>query len=217
MKRILKPKVHILTLGPEDEEKNKKGRGRKRGESTETIHRPKKPTGKKKACPHRKHARRQPGDKISFNDDSQFSIIEKLDEDLIIEKEWKPVTAETRWKCLRCGWCCQQNWRINLTWQEYDRIKDLLTITEVVVDEETGMSHPVYTIEGHCEKYDPETRKCKIYRNRLYTCAAFPFIIDDNGELLHSKHCRGFGVGSVVDKKKMIKYLIKWRKKAGLE
>ncbi|UCH90045.1 MAG: YkgJ family cysteine cluster protein, partial [Thermoplasmata archaeon] len=145
-----------------------------------------------------------------------FNVIERLDEDLITEKEWLPVTPELHWKCLKCGWCCTQNWRLNLTWKEYERIKNKLTIDQVVVDEETGMSHPVYTINKKCERYDPKTHKCTIYKHRLYTCAAFPFILDEHGNLLRSKFCKGFGSGNPVDIGKMKTYLRKWRKRAGM-
>ena len=166
----------------------------------------------KKARKKKKKSKEQQKD-----DEVDFEVIEQFDEDLIIEKEWVPVTSKTRWKCLSCGFCCTRNWRINLTWKEYDRIKDLLNITEMVEDEGTGMSHPIYTIAEKCERYDPDTRLCTIYSDRLYTCAAFPFLLVDKKTLLRSKYCKGFGHGEVVDKKKMKKHITKWRKRAGME
>jgi hypothetical protein len=69
-----------------------------------------------------------------------FKIAKRYDEALIQRMEWIPVTKKTRWKCVRCGWCCSHEWRVNLTWAEHDRLKDKLPIIDVVVEPETGMS-----------------------------------------------------------------------------
>jgi len=145
-----------------------------------------------------------------------FKIAERFDEALIQRMEWVPVTKKTRWKCIRCGWCCSHEWRVNLTWDEYDRLKDKLPISDVVVDPETGMSHPFYMIKDKCVQYDPKSHKCKIYKIRAYSCATYPFSLTPEGKLVRSKFCKGFGSGDVVDKKKMVGYIKKWRKRAGM-
>ena len=149
--------------------------------------------------------------------DKSLKIAERYDEALIQRMEWVPVTKNTRWKCIRCGWCCSHEWRVNLTWNEYDRLKDKLPISEMVVDQGSGMSHPFYMIKKSCVQYDIKTRKCKIYSERAYTCATYPFALTPEGKLVRSKFCRGFGHGSNVDRPKMIKYIKKMRKRAGMK
>jgi Fe-S-cluster containining protein len=86
----------------------------------------------------------------------------------------------------------------------------------VVVDEATGMSHPVMIIEGRCRALDPERRTCTIYRKRAYSCATFPFSLTPEGELRISRYCEGFGKGPVVDEGEMVKHILKWRRRAGM-
>jgi Fe-S-cluster containining protein len=148
--------------------------------------------------------------------DSKFKIAKRYNEALIQRMEWVPVTKKTRWACLKCGWCCTQEWRVNLTWDEYDRLKGKLPIDEIVVDKKTGMSHPFFMINKKCPQYDSKTHKCKIYKDRAYSCATFPFSLTPDGKLVKSKFCKGFGKGDLVDKKKMIAYIYKWRKRAGM-
>ncbi len=146
----------------------------------------------------------------------EFKRVKRYDEALIQRREWVPVTRKTRWKCIRCGWCCTHQWRVNLTWDEYDRLKDKLPIEEVVVDPKSGMSHPLFTIKDKCVQYDPKTHKCKIYKIRAYSCATFPFALTPEGKLVRSKFCNGFGKGEVIDRNKMRAYIMKWRKRAGM-
>ena len=148
--------------------------------------------------------------------DSEFKVAKRYNEKLIQEREWVPVDDKTTWKCIRCGWCCTHSWRVNLTWVEYDRLKDKIPITEIVVDQKTGMSHPFFEIKEQCICYDPATKKCTIWRDRAYSCATFPFSLTPDGKLVRSKFCKGFGHGKKVDSEKMIKYIMKWRKKAGM-
>lgn len=145
-----------------------------------------------------------------------FKVAERYDEELIQRMEWVPVTSKTRWDCIRCGWCCTHQWRVNLTWDEYDRLREKIPIAEVVVDPNTGMSHPFFTIKDKCPQYDPKSHKCKIYKERAYSCATFPFAISPEGKLLRSKYCKGFGKGKKIDLKKLKNYILKWRKKAGM-
>jgi Fe-S-cluster containining protein len=199
MKRASKSKVAIFQFDP-DEDSDESDKNIKKKKSQKE----KKATGKKRKI-----------EAGSYGPD-EFEVVELLDEDRITEREWVPVTKETRWKCMKCGWCCSQKTRINLTWKEFDRIQDKLTVKQVVLDEGSGMSHPVYAIKEHCERYDPKTHKCTIYKDRLYTCAAFPFMITEDDKLLHSRFCRGFGEGEVVNEGKMKAHIRKWRKRAGL-
>lgn len=155
--------------------------------------------------------------KLSEDDvDRGFKVAERYDEALIQQMEWLPVKKTTRWECVRCGWCCSHEWRVNLTWDEFDRLKDKLPIGEVVVDKKSGMSHPFFTIKDKCVQYDPRSHKCNIYKERAYSCATYPFSLTPDGKLIRSKFCKGFKNGKVVDKKKMIKYIHTWRKRAGM-
>ncbi len=151
-----------------------------------------------------------------FKSGSQFKIAKRYDEKLIQNMEWVAVEKNAYWKCIRCGWCCTHSWRVNLTWEEYDRLKDKIPITEIVVDQKTGMSHPFFEIGDQCICYDPKDNICKIYRERAYSCATFPFAITHKGELVRSKFCNGFGHGNKINTEKMKKHIIKWRKKAGM-
>ena len=145
-----------------------------------------------------------------------FKVAKRYDEALIQQREWLPVTKKTKWKCIRCGWCCSHEWRVNLTWDEYDRLRFKLPIDKVVLDEVSGMSHPFYMIKDKCAQYDPKKHKCKIYKERAYSCATYPFSITPDGKLVRSKFCKGFGNGNLIDKKKMVRYIYKWRKQAGM-
>lgn len=145
-----------------------------------------------------------------------FKVAKRFDEKMIQDREWQPVNSSTRWECIRCGWCCTHSWRVNLTWDEYDRLQDKIPITEIVVDKKTGMSHPFFEIKDQCICYDPTTKKCTIWRDRAYSCATFPFSITPDGDLVRSKFCKGFKHGKKVDPGKMVKYIKKWRRKAGM-
>jgi Fe-S-cluster containining protein len=147
---------------------------------------------------------------------SKFKVAKRYNEALIQRMEWVPVTKKTRWKCIRCGWCCTHEWRVNLTWDEYDRLKDKLPIDELVMDKKTGMSHPFFTIKDKCYQYDPKTNKCKIYKERAYSCATYPFSLTPDGKLVRSKFCKGFGHGEAVDRKRMLLHIRKWRRRAGM-
>lgn len=146
----------------------------------------------------------------------KLRVAERFDEGLIQRMEWVPVTNKTRWKCIRCGWCCSHEWRVNLTWPEYDRLKDKLPIDEMILDEKTGMSHPFYMIKNRCVQYNPKKHGCKIYKKRAYSCATYPFALTPEGKLVRSKFCKGFGKGAKIDQRKMKRYIYKWRKRAGM-
>jgi Fe-S-cluster containining protein len=86
-----------------------------------------------------------------------------------------------------------------------------------VVDDKSGMSHPFYMIKDRCIQYDTKSHKCKIYKDRAYSCATYPFSITLDKKLVRSKFCNGFGKGNRVDRKKMINYIYRWRKRAGMQ
>jgi Fe-S-cluster containining protein len=173
--------------------------------------------------PSMKFKRKPPKDRLGSStskpDDSKIKmkVAKRFDEELIQRMEWVPVTSKTRWVCTRCGWCCSHEWRVNLTWDEYDRLKDKLSIEDFVVDDQSGMSHPFYMIKDKCVQYDTKKHKCKIYKIRAYSCATYPFSITPDGKLVRSKFCKGFGKGEKVNKKKMVDYIYKWRKRAGMQ
>jgi Fe-S-cluster containining protein len=156
-------------------------------------------------------------DRKPTGSEKPLKLAERYDEALIQRLEWAPVTKNTRWVCIRCGWCCSHEWRVNLTWDEYDRLKDKLPISEVVADPKTGMSHPFYMITKKCAQYDRKSHKCKIYKIRAYSCATYPFALTPKGKLVRSKFCKGFGSGETVNPRKMKEYIIKRRKKAGMK
>jgi Fe-S-cluster containining protein len=142
--------------------------------------------------------------------------VRKLNEANIQKREWLRVAKGTKWKCIRCGWCCKQNWRVNLTWTEYDRLKDDLKVTEVVEDRATGMSHPLFEIKDTCICLAVKNNTCKIHSKRPYACATFPFALDPKGVLIYSKWCKGIGQGPDVDIAKTGKKILKERRRAGM-
>lgn len=146
-----------------------------------------------------------------------FKLAKRYDEALIQRMEWVPVTKKTQWVCKRCGWCCSHEWRVNLTWDEYDRLKDKLPISKIVADPESGMSHPFYMIKDKCKQYDTKKHNCHIYKIRAYTCATYPFALTPEGKLVRSKFCKGFGKGENISPKKMKEYILKRRRKAGMK
>lgn len=130
--------------------------------------------------------------------------------------DFVPVTMGMRWKCLMCGWCCNENWQINLTWKEYDRLKDDLPIETIALDELTGASHPYFRIIESCPAYDKENHKCTIYDKKGYTCNAFPFLLDLKSKLHICKSCQGIGHGSPIDIDEKITELIGLKRVAGM-
>ena len=137
-----------------------------------------------------------------------------------IHEEFREVDERTRWECIRCGWCCHQNWRINLTWWEYDRIISLEGKIhpdfEREIDTRNGMDHPFYVIRDRCTYLIEEGMICGLHPDWFYTCATYPFLLMPNGELLYHEGCKGIGHGKVVDRKKMIGKIISERRKAGM-
>jgi len=150
-------------------------------------------------------------------DESHMTLAKKMNEARIQKREWAPVTKETRWECQRCGWCCRQNWRVNVTWKEYDRLNGILNIDQVVVDQDTGMSHPLFEITDACVCLNTKKNICKIHSKWPYSCATFPFGLDPKGKLVYSKWCKGIGEGPVVNKLKTKKKIMKERKRAGMD
>ncbi len=148
--------------------------------------------------------------------DTEMTPTRKINEAKIQKKEWTRATAATRWKCTRCAWCCRQNWRVNVTWVEYDRLKNDLNIEQVVQDPKTGMSHPLFEIKDACVCLNTKKNKCRIHSKCPYSCATFPFGIDPKGHLIYHRSCSGIGKGPLVDEEKMKKKIISERKKAGM-
>jgi Fe-S-cluster containining protein len=156
-------------------------------------------------------------DKKPVKDEKDMKIAKKIDEARVQKKEWAKVTEETTWECQKCGWCCRQNWRVNVTWKEYDRLIKVLNIEQIVVDPKTGMTHPLFEITDACICLDTKTNLCKIRSKWPYSCATFPFGLDPKGVLIYSKWCKGIGEGKKVNSQKMRKKILKERKRAGME
>jgi len=149
-------------------------------------------------------------------DGNQFKTTPDHLEPLKIPREFVPVTDGMKWKCVRCGWCCSQNWDINLTWKEYDRLKDSLPITEIALHEPTGASHPIFKIEGKCTAYDRVKKECTINDIKCYSCTAFPFLLCPPRELYICELCEGVGQGPPIDVNETIDELIALKKEAGM-
>ena len=149
-------------------------------------------------------------------DGAKFKTTPDHLEPLKIPEEFVPVTHGMKWKCLKCGWCCSQNWTIDLTWKEYDRLKDSLPITEIALHEPTGASHPFFRIHGDCTAYDRKKKLCTIYDKKCYSCSAFPFLLCPPRELFICKLCKGVGEGSAIDVNETIDELITLKKEAGM-
>ncbi len=158
-----------------------------------------------------------PSQKVVFIDGKSFHASANNEDSEKIPNDFVPVTPGMRWKCLMCGRCCNGNWQINLTWKEYDRLKDDLPIETVVLDEFTGASHPYFRITGSCPAFNMENHKCIIYNKKVYTCNAFPFLIDLKNELHITKSCEGFGHGPYIDIDEKITELIKLKLRAGMK
>jgi len=156
------------------------------------------------------------GDDTTGKDVPVMKPARRLNEAAIQKREFHPVTPDTRWKCRMCGWCCRQNWRVNVTWKEYDRLKGELNIEQVVEDKASGMSHPLFEIRDACVCLDVKTNRCKIHSKWPYACATFPFALDPSGDLQYSKWCKGIGDGPVVRSVKMKKKILRERKRAGM-
>ncbi|MDP6155443.1 MAG: YkgJ family cysteine cluster protein [Candidatus Thermoplasmatota archaeon] len=146
----------------------------------------------------------------SFKASTDNENLENIPDDFVL------VTSGMRWECLMCGWCCNGNWQINLTWKEYDRLNDVLPIETVVLHELMGASHPYFRINGRCPVHDKENRKCAIYDKKCYTCNAFPFLVTLKRELHICKSCEGFGQGPLIDIDKKIAELLKLKQEAGM-
>lgn len=134
-----------------------------------------------------------------------------------IPVEFELVTGSTGWKCLRCGWCCNQEWNINLTWTEYDRLRDVFPDMKFIFDEDSGASHPFLELFKGCLQYDRSGRRCRIYSIRPYSCAAFPFLLVPDLSLYVHTSCPGAGRGPTVDIEEKRRELIELKRKAGMD
>ncbi|MGA1822138.1 MAG: YkgJ family cysteine cluster protein [Thermoplasmatota archaeon] len=145
----------------------------------------------------------------------------RADEDAIIEREWTPLRKGTRWECLKCAWCCRQPWAVNMTWYEHDRMRDDdrfsdLLVDRIEVDEQTGLTHPFFRIDGRCALLDEETSLCRVYPDWFYTCATYPFLLLPDGRIMVHRQCRGFGHGPVVKRSEIEGKIIRERARAGM-
>ena len=134
-----------------------------------------------------------------------------------IPSEFVPVDENTRWECTRCGWCCTRDWQIELSWKEYDRLKDVIPIDRVIHDRSTGDYYPYLDVGGKCPVFDGDTRRCTIYNSRPYICRAFPFYLHPPGELYVSTLCRGLGRGPSVRVGRKMEELVLLRADSGMD
>ncbi|MCD6384117.1 MAG: YkgJ family cysteine cluster protein [Thermoplasmata archaeon] len=143
-------------------------------------------------------------------------------EEVEVGEEWKVLTPGTRWECLKCGDCCRRPYRVNITWVEFKRatedqeMREKFRVDGVIIDPETGLSHPFFNISGGCPFLDPETNLCTIYPKRFYTCATWPFLLHTDGRIYYSTECPGFGRGPLVDPWKVLSDILYHRERAGM-
>lgn len=137
-----------------------------------------------------------------------------------IHEEWFEVKDDIRWECIRCGRCCHQNWRINITWYEHDRIlstgKEILPDLHLERDPDSGLTHPFYIIDGKCPYLIENGMVCSLHPDWFYTCATYPFLLMPDGKLLCHRDCMGLGSGDNIDIEGMKEKIIGERKKAGM-
>jgi len=134
-----------------------------------------------------------------------------------IPAELVPVTENMRWECLRCGWCCTRDWQIDISWNEYHRLKDLLPVDRVVFDQSATAYYPYFLLGGKCAQYHEEAHACNIYEKRCYICRSFPFYLHPGKRLYISKLCPGLGKGEVIRIGEKKEELLRWRKAAGFD
>jgi len=138
-----------------------------------------------------------------------------------IGAEWNEVAPGLRWECLRCSDCCKKDWAINLTWKEYDRLREDPGVGELEglgleVDPETGLDHPFFRLNGACPMLREEGAVCTLYPDWPYTCAVYPFLLLPDGRLLAHSECLGLGHGNPIDIGLWKRRIALERKKAGM-
>ena len=134
-----------------------------------------------------------------------------------ISEDLVPVEEGMRWECLRCGWCCTRDWRIDISWKEYHRLKDLLPVDRVIFDETANAHYPYFLLRGKCAQYDEAAHACRIYPRRCYICRSFPFYLHPGKRLYVSKLCKGMGKGDLIEIGEKIDGLLRWRGSAGFD
>jgi len=99
--------------------------------------------------------------------------------------------------------------------REDDRFSDL-DIDRIEVDPKSGLTHPLFQIDGKCPLLNERTSLCRVYPDWPYTCATYPFLLMPDGELMVHPECAGFGHGPVVDKTDIVMKIIRERIRAGM-
>jgi len=147
----------------------------------------------------------------------EFRIVRESGNWWEIPYEFIPVVPGMKWTCLRCGKCCTRDWQIELSWKEFQRLKDLLPIDSVIFDEHTREYYPFFNVNGKCPRYDEKESSCNIYADRCFVCRSYPFYLHPPSELLISKLCEGIGHGPPVDPVAKCKELLIQRTAAGMD
>jgi Fe-S-cluster containining protein len=153
--------------------------------------------------------------------EEQFEMHKRAPNDGFNEEEWSLLGDDTRWECIRCSRCCRRPWSVNLTWWEYERLKNdpraaELKIDKVEVDPVTEQTHPYFVISKKCPILKDEGAVCRLYPDWLYTCATYPFLLLRDGSIFTHKICPGFGHGKIIDPEEMRNKIIAQRKRAGM-
>ena len=158
---------------------------------------------------------RQPDPSVDISG-KRFRLLHEDGDWKDIPDEFIQVEKDLHWQCERCGWCCNQDWQIELTWREYDRLRGVLSVDTVIRDETTGREYPCYVIRNGCEGHIAETRTCGIYDSRPFICRSFPFYLYPPFELYVSRQCRGVGRGPVIDIEALKRRIFDERVRAGM-
>jgi Fe-S-cluster containining protein len=94
--------------------------------------------------------------------------------------------------CLRCGDCCRET-EMLLSAEDIERLEGKGYRKEffMLFDEE-GYAK-LRNLRGACVFYDPENRRCKIYKFRPSGCRLYPIIYDEEKGIVMDEVCRGKG------------------------
>jgi len=107
----------------------------------------------------------------------------------------KPLQGEVRFKCQRCGKCCNSPLPIILTKEDQKN-------TEVIKKSSTWYGFKVLKGNGKCPFF--EKRGCKIYSKRPSVCKAYPFHYDPfTKKFYFDENCPGIGHGKIVSQQKL--------------
>ena len=119
---------------------------------------------------------------------------------MIDPKDLIPWRVAGRWKCIRCGWCCN-NLDVPVTIYDEERLRKY---GDIFWKGKIGVY--LKKINGRCIFY--KDGECLIYEERPKACRNYPFYIRKQGDELArfgnvyvylDKNCRGIGKGRRIE------------------